>query len=133
MIVEFNLTAWFRGCVPRSPGTRPVVPVSRVFWRSRAPESGRPRSQPGCPKRGDPKMIDAGSDSLVQALVDAFVAGGKVKPVLPEGLREEVLAALTRLMINRPLLEEFAAALVAERRRRGVDELLLKLDSPELP
>src|SRR3954471_13281425 len=78
-------------------------------------------------------MIDAGSDSLVQALVDAFVAGGEGKPGLPEGLREEVLAALTRLMVNRPLLEEFAAALVVERIRRRVNRPLAVIPVPELP
>jgi hypothetical protein len=78
-------------------------------------------------------MIDAGSDSLVQALVDAFVAGGKVKPVLPEGRREEILAALTRLMVNRPMLKEIAEMLVVERLRLGVDELLMMIPVPELP
>src|SRR4051794_3889378 len=63
---------------------------------------------------------------LPQRLVDAFVTGGKVKPVLPEGRREEVLAVLTRLMVNSPLLDAFTTALDAERRSRAVHKLLLE-------
>src|SRR5207248_2459241 len=75
----------------------------------------------------------AGDRGLVEDLVEASVRGGKVKPALPAGRRDEFIAALTRLMVNRPLLEEFKAALTAERRRLGVDDVLLELASPERP
>lgn len=71
--------------------------------------------------------------SLVAALVDSFVSAGKVKPVLPEGRRDEVIDTATRLMIDRRLLKEFAQALIAERKRRGVDTLLTEIPCPERP
>ena len=38
--------------------------------------------------------------ALAVALVDAFVHGGEAKPVLPEGRRDEIIAALTHLMAD---------------------------------
>ena len=41
---------------------------------------------------------------LAAAMIDAFVSGGKIKPVMPQGRREEVFSTLTRLMVDRSLL-----------------------------
>ena len=37
---------------------------------------------------------------LATAMVDAFVQGGKVKPVLPEGRREDIVSTLAWLIAN---------------------------------
>src|SRR5256885_17040887 len=95
--------------------------------RSRAGRitSGRPGFGRISPHEGDPNMA-AVVDLVVlaAALVEAFVRGGKVKPVLPEGRRDEVVAALTRLMLDTEARDAYAAALDAERRRQGVGLLL---------
>ena len=76
---------------------------------------------------------EAGFRALATGLVGAFVRGGKIKPVLPEGRRDEVVAALTRLLLDTEALDAYAAALDAERRRQGVDLLLLDLPCLDLP
>ena len=70
---------------------------------------------------------------LAVALVEAFVRGGKVKPVLPEGRRDEVVAALTRLMLDTETRAAYGAALEAEQERQGVVLLLLDLPCLDVP
>jgi hypothetical protein len=77
-------------------------------------------------------IVDELVDSAA-AMIDAFVSGGKIKPVMPQGRREEVVSTLTRLMVDRSLLGRYNAALDEERRRRGVGQLLAERDFPELP
>jgi len=71
--------------------------------------------------------------SLVVALVEAFVAGGNVKPVLPADRRAEVVAVLTRLMGSDRLLADYCDAVTAARERKGVHRLLLMLPDEEIP
>lgn len=71
--------------------------------------------------------------NLIEGLIEAFIQTGKVKPVLPTGQRDEVIAAITPMMVNAGLLREYLAALHEERRRRGVDQLLAEREFPELP
>lgn len=77
--------------------------------------------------------MDHAYKDLAVELVEAFVRGGKERPVLPAGRREEAIALLTRLMVNPQLLKEYAAGIEAERRRLDVHRVLMELDSSELP
>jgi len=72
--------------------------------------------------------------NLAAAMVGAFVKAGKVKPVLPEGRREEVVSTLTLLMADPDALETYAAALEDERRRgREVEMQLLGMSGIDIP
>ena len=71
--------------------------------------------------------------NLIESLIEAFIQTGKVKPVLPKGQRDEVIATITPMMVNTSLLQEYIAALNEERRRRGVDQLLAEREFLELP
>ena len=67
---------------------------------------------------------------LATAMVDAFVQGGKVKPVLPEGRREDIVSTLAWLIANTwqgddEALDAYIAALEAEQEKQGVREPLL--------
>ena len=38
--------------------------------------------------------------NLIESLIEAFIQTGKVKPVLPKGQRDEVIATITPMMVN---------------------------------
>jgi hypothetical protein len=73
--------------------------------------------------------------ALAVTMVEAYVQGGKAKPVLPEGRRDEVVSVLTFLMAAPDGLEAYVAALDAERRRRGpeVELRLLGMAGLDIP
>ena len=71
-------------------------------------------------------------------MVDAFVQGGKVKPVLPEGRREDIVSTLAWLIANTwqgddEVLDAYIAALEAEQEKQGVREPLLAQSGLEIP
>ena len=71
--------------------------------------------------------------SIPEAIVRAFVSGGKVRPVLPAGRRAEVVELLTRLVVSPRLLDAYCEAVTAERERQGVDDLLFELGDEPIP
>ena len=70
---------------------------------------------------------------LVTELIDAFVAGGGKKPVMPPGRRDDVIALLTRLMANEELRAAYCEALDAELEERDARRALLHLPGEEIP
>jgi hypothetical protein len=69
----------------------------------------------------------AHSDGLfVSALVGAYAGSVPARPVLPEGLREGVIALLAGLMADPERLDAYAEALAAELERRGLRAALLR-------
>jgi hypothetical protein len=81
---------------------------------------------------GDPQMSQD-FQALAASLVDAFVQGGKARPLLPAGRRDEVVAALTALLIDAEAMDRYLRDLESAQRDAGVYDLLLGLESPELP
>lgn len=78
--------------------------------------------------------LDATTQNLIETMVSEFVTTGKV--VLPPGRREEVVALLTRLMVNGGLCDAYCRAVTGVRKQFGVDLAMDKLagdgDIPEL-
>lgn len=69
-------------------------------------------------------MVDTkgnASAPLIASLLDAFMAAGRTRAVLPPNRRDEVIAVLTRLMADPDALDAYTATLEDERRRRGRD------------
>jgi hypothetical protein len=79
-------------------------------------------------------VLDEGVVGLIKALVDAILAGGEKKPVVPKGLRKDVVDLLTRLLaLNGDLLDAYCKAIIAERKHRGVHRLLLMRPGEKIP
>ena len=69
-------------------------------------------------------MVDTkgnASAPLIASLLDAFMAAGRTRAVLPPNRRDEIIAVLTRLMADPDALDAYTATLEDERRRRGRD------------
>jgi len=69
-------------------------------------------------------MVDTkgnASAPLIASLLDAYVAAGRTRAVLPPNRRDEIIAVLTRLMADPDALDAYTATLEDERRRRGRD------------
>ena len=63
---------------------------------------------------------------LAVALVQAYVVGGMVKPVLPEGMRQAVIDLLYGLFADSDRLARYLAFLRAEQDRWGATERMLR-------
>jgi hypothetical protein len=69
-------------------------------------------------------MVDTkgnASAPLIASLLDAFMAAGRTRAVLPPNRRDEIIAVLARLMADPDALDAYTATLEDERRRRGRD------------
>ena len=71
--------------------------------------------------------------AMAEAIVFAFVSGGKERPRLPAGRRTEVVELLTPLMGDAGLLDAYFEIITAERKRQGVHDLLFELGDEPIP
>ena len=74
------------------------------------------------PETSTPKLTD---EQLAVALVQAYVAGGMVKPVLPEGMRQPVIDLLYGLFADSDRLARYLEFLRAEQDRHGATDRIL--------
>jgi hypothetical protein len=86
-------------------------------------------------KPGTPAGLGGRADlaSLADELVRAFVVSGKSKPVLPTGRREELVSALTQMMVDGETLDAFVGELERARTAHGVHLALFKQLTSDLP
>lgn len=65
-------------------------------------------------------MSDEQLVALAIAMVDAFVKTGRVKPVLPDGRRDDVVRCCLLLLTEPGALDVYLTTIKAEQQRQGV-------------
>lgn len=76
--------------------------------------------------------IDAPTQNLIETMVSEFVTSGQL--MLPPGRRDEVVALLTRLVVNDEFRDAYCRVVTATRERLGMDVATAEAaDSGDIP
>ena len=118
---------------PREPGTEPTNDwLTETCSGLATPGQGDAAEVAEAPPLNAREVAELASyPALVAALGEAYIAGGREKPLLPDGKRDEVIEMLTRIVVNPALREGYVAELQRHQKQFRWEDTGVFEDLPE--